>query len=393
MSEPERIPYCRQSLGEAELEAVVQVLRSGWITRGPLARDLEARCAERLGASHAIACSSGSAALEIALRGLDIGPGDDVLVPTLTWVATASAVRLVGARPVFCDVDPVTHNVTPATLVAAWTPATTAVIAVDMCGVPCDIEAIRELAHARGAVLIEDAAHSFGATHADGSPDSPAVGADGYADIATFSFHPAKTITAGEGGLLTCADEQLAARLRCIRSGGITRDFEGSRGGFDFEVRELGSNHHMSELHAALGLVQLDRVDDFVAARRALARDLTARLQPLAERLLLPEHPAGSCWNLFVVELLGEASGSFARDTLLADLSARGVAAHVHYPLLHDQPLFAQDGVEGPFPVAERYARRALTLPLFPELTSAQLERVVAALEDSLRTPCAGTRS
>jgi dTDP-4-amino-4,6-dideoxygalactose transaminase len=380
MSELERIPYCRQMLGEEEIEAVTRVLRSGWITRGPLARELESLCAERLQASNAIACNNGSSAIEIALRGLGIGPGDQVIVPTLTWVATASAVRIVGAEPVFCDVDAVTHGVTVETVQAVWTPATKAVIAVDMCGVPCEIRALRQLTESRGAFLVEDAAHSFGANHADGTP----VGADGWADIATFSFHPAKTITTAEGGMLTCQDAQLAERLRRIRSGGITRDFEGSRGGFDFQATDLGSNYHLSEIHAAIGLVQLTRLDGMLQDRARLAGVMSEKLGPYSQVLDLPDQPQGSCWNLYVVQLAGDAPDSSERDVLLASLSDQNIAAHLHYPLLHKQPLFVTGQQSGPFPIAERYERRALTLPLFPELRIDQIERVADALGQSL---------
>lgn len=380
MSSTERIPYCKQTLGEEEIAAVTEVLRSGWIVRGPLAKQLEERVASRVHASHAISCCNGSAAIEIALRGLGIGPGDEVVVPTLTWVSTASAVRLVGATPVFCDVDPDTHNVTPETVLAAWTPNTKAVVAVDLCGVPCDVRALRELTQSKGAALISDAAHSFGATHEDGTP----VGADGYADITTFSFHPAKTITTGEGGMLTCQDAELGERLRRIRSGGMTREFEGSRGGFDFEVVDIGSNYHLSEIHAAIGLVQLGRMDEFLAARKSLAQEMTEQLKPLAHKLRLPEHPDGSSWNLYVVELVGDAESSTERDELIKSLNEAGVAAHLHYPLLHKQPIFDSGGS---LSNAERYERRALTLPLFPELTKSQIERVANALEQALALP------
>lgn len=382
MSKPERIPYCKQTLGEEEIAAVTEVLRSGWIVRGPLSRQLEERVAKRVKASHAIACSNGSAALEIALRGLGIGPGDEVIVPTLTWVSTASAVRLVGASPVFCDVDPITHCVTPATVAAVWTPNTRAIIAVDMCGVPCDMLSLRNLTESKGAALIEDAAHSFGATHQDGVP----VGADAYADITTFSFHPAKTITTAEGGMLTCKDHDLAERLRRIRSGGMTRDFDGSRGNFDFQVVDLGSNYHLSELHAAIGLVQLDRTDEFLRKRVEIAQQITERLKPFEGRLRLPQHPTGSSWNLYVVELEGDAMDSSERDGLLRSLAEAGVSAHLHYPLLHKQPLFAIDSVRS-YPVAERYERRAFTLPLFPELTQSQIDRIASALETALPLP------
>lgn len=374
-----RIPYSRQLLGEEEIAAVSEVLRGGWITRGPLAGRFELACAERLQASHAIACTNGSAALEIALRGLGVGPEDEVIVPTLTWVATAMAVRLVGAQPVFCDVDPVTHTLASDAVSARWSERTRAVIAVDMAGVPHDVLALRRLTDDRGAWLIEDAAHAFGARFPDGAP----VGCDRRAHVATFSFHPAKTITTAEGGLITCAEASLAERLRRIRSGGITRDFDGARGPFDFQATEVGSNYHMSELHAALGLVQLERLDDLLDQRRAAYEGLLRGLQALEQELELPVHPPGSSCNLFIVRLRGDALDSSRRDAVIAHMRERGVSAHVHYPLLHRQPIFATDA-HASLPVAERYDRRALTLPLFPGITPAEIERVEQALSESL---------
>ncbi len=370
------IPYCRHHTGEEEIAAIVETLRGGWIARGPRAREFEARVAERVGASHAISCANGSVALEIALRGLGIGPGDDVIVPSLTWVATAMAVVLVGARPVFADVSPQTLCLSPEAASARWTPRTRAVIAVDFAGRPHEAAAMRALVRSHGASLIADGAHAFGAAH----PDGRAVGGDGTADLTTFSFHPAKTLTTAEGGIITTADADVAARMARIRSGGITRDFPGSRGRYDFLATEVGSNHHLSELHAVLGLVQLGRLDDFLALRRSRWEGLLARLQPLADRLILPAHPAGSCHNLFIVQLTGDRGDSSRRDAILARLRARGVLAHMHYPLLHRQPIFLRDaqGLDALLPASVNYSRRAITLPLFPHLTDHELDRVAA---------------
>ena len=384
------IPYCKHNLGDEEIAAVVEVLKSGWIARGPKMRQFEDRCSEVLGARHAIACTNGSAALEIALRALGIGPGDEVIVPTLTWVATAAAVRMVGARPVFADVGGTSHNLTPEAVVARWSPRTKAVIAVDFAGVPHDVVALRAVVDARGAFLIEDAAHAFGARFEDGSR----VGSDGHAHITTFSFHPAKTLTTAEGGLICCEDDRVADRIRVIRSGGVTRDFVGSRGRWDIQVNEIGSNYHLSELQAALGCVQLDRLDDLLAQRRVNGIALrTALADAVGDHLLFPVHPEGSSWNLFIVELTGDAT-STDRDLLLAELGSRGVRAHVHYPLLHRQPVFARD-VESyqRFPVAERYVRRAFTLPLFPDLTGEDIYRIVAAVEVALFTTLRSRRA
>jgi len=382
MSETARIPYCCPSLGEAERASVIEVLKGGWIARGSKAREFEAACAGRLGASHALCCSNGSAALEIALRGLGIGPGDEVIVPTLTWVATAMAVRLVGADPVFADVDPFTHNVTPETVLACWSERTRAVIGVDFAGIPHDAPTLRMIAEQGGAHLVQDAAHSFGARYQDGSP----VGNDSSAHVTTFSFHPAKTITTAEGGLVTCADASLAERMRRIRSGGVTRDFEESRGGYDFLATEVGSNFHMTELQAALGLAQLPRTDELVRKRKRAAKRLLNRLAPFRDRLGLPVHPEGSSWNLFIVELRGERLDGSVRDQLIGELHDRGVAAHVHYPLLHRQPIFQSSADELRLTSAVRYERRALTLPLFADITDSQIDFVANAVAASLET-------
>lgn len=372
------IPYARPDLDRSEAAAVLRVLRSGWIARGPQARRFERACAERLEASHAIACSSGSGALEIALRALGIGPGDQVVVPTLTWVASAMAVRVVGAEPVFCDVDARTLNATRETVAAAWTERTRAVVAVDLAGVPHDAAGLRALCDARGAFLVEDAAHAFGARFPDGTP----VGRDGLAHATCFSFHPTKTITTAEGGLVTCDDAALAERLRRVRSGGLTRDFPGARGPWDLCATDVGGNHHLSELHAALGLVQLERLDELLERRRSACAALYACLHALEGEIELPVHPPGSSHNLFLVRL-PPPDDAARRDALLAHVRAAGVQAHVHYPLLHRQPVFAA-GEPPALPVAESYERRALTLPLFPSIRPEELARVFDALSAAL---------
>ena len=355
----------------------MEAFDSGRIARGPRAAQFEAACAERLGASHAIACSNGTSALELTLRALGVGPGDDVVVPTLSWLASASAIRMVGARPVFADVDERSHNVNLITVAAAWTSKTKALIAVDMAGIPCDLAALRVFVEAHDAWLIEDAAHAMGSRHDCGSP----VGADGLAHASTFSFHPAKTITTGEGGLITCEDGELAGRLRRMRSGGLSRCFEGSRGPWDYRSRELGSNYHMTELQAALGLAQLQRMEELIQRRR---RAGSALLEQLAEQsgLLLPDQPSGSCWNLCIVEL--PDTDAARRDRIVAHMQTAGIGVHVHYPLLHRQPVFDALDFEDRVPVATAYFERCLSLPLFPDLTSPQIERITQGLGEAL---------
>ena len=374
---PGFIPYCRHFMAEEEAQAAAAVLRTPFIARGARSREFEAAIAERLEVPEAISCGSGSAALEIALRAAGVGPGDEVIVPTLTWVATAMAVRLVGARPRFADIDPDTLNLCPISGARLFNWRTRAVIAVDFAGVPHDAAAWRELCDAHGAVLIEDAAHALGARYEDGS----AVGSGAWAHMTTFSFHPAKTITCGEGGMITTRDPALAARLRRIRSGGITREFEGSRGNWDYQACELGGNHHLSEMQAAIALVQLERMDELLTLRAQAARRMN---ECLGGALVgLPHHPKGSCHNLYIVRLRG-AEGE-RRDQVAATLRQRGIGVHVHYPLLHRQPVFASsEGEDAEMPHACRYLDEALTLPHYPTITPAEQERVARTLGEVL---------
>lgn len=384
MSSMDPIPGCRQSYGEQERTALLEAFDSGRIARGPRVKAFEAALGRRLRASHGVVCANGTAALELALRALGIGPGDEVLVPTLSWLASASAIRVLGADPVFVDIDPITHNVTPETVERAWTPRAKALIAVDMAGVPCDLAGLRASADSRGAYLIEDAAHALGAHHPDGLP----VGGDGYAHATTFSFHPAKTITTGEGGLVTTPDAELAGRLARMRSGGLTRDFEASRGPWDYQSEDVGSNLHMTELQAALGLAQLERINALVERRRSAGLALLDGLQDVPG-LILPQHPPGSCWNLFLCELDVEGSPEGLRDRVVARLHKAGIGAHVHYPLLHRQPVFDARSYEPQLPVAVRYFERTFTLPLFPDLTSADIVRIVQATRAAIDAECA----
>ncbi len=381
MSSDASIPYCRHHTGQSEIDAVVEVLKSGWIARGPKAQAFEAACAERVGASHAISCTNGSIALELALRGIGVGPGDEVVVPSLTWVATVMAVRLVGATPVFADIDPTSLCLSAEAVERVCTDRTRAVVVVDFAGRTHDGPALRTLCDARNLTLVVDGAHAFGATHPDGAP----VGADSTASVTTFSFHPAKTLTTAEGGLVTTGDPQLAERIARLRSSGLTRDFPESRGRFDFLVTEWGSNHHLSELHAALGLCQLDRLDGFLAERARLFGALRDRLEPLSGRLVLPSHPTGSAHNLFIVQLRSPGLDSGPRDRLVGRLREAGVLAHVHYPLLHRQPVFADlASTDAQLPHSVAYERSAVTLPLFPGLSDHDLDRIATILADAL---------
>lgn len=375
----ESIPYCRHETGAAEERAVLAALRSGWIARGPLTRRFEEALAQQVGASHAVACSSGTSALELALRAAGIGSGDEVLVPSLTWVATAMAVRVVGAVPVFVDIDRRTLCASVTDARRKVTARTRAAIVVDFAGRGHDLAAWRELCNAHEMTLVADAAHAFGGRY----PGGTVIGADEGADLTTFSFHPAKTITTGEGGMVTTSDPRLDERLRVLRAGGMTRDFPTSRGPWDFQVSLEGGNHHLSELQAALGIAQLEKVDDLLRRRRGCVQIYEALLARSDAPWELPEHPEGSACNLYIIQL-PDSPGGALRNEVARRLREDGVHCAVHYALLHRQPLFTAGVHETRLPDSERYERRALTLPLYPGLGEGEQALVARKLGEAV---------
>ena len=357
---------------------MLAVLASGWLTQGPRVAEFEARFAERVGARAAVAVSSGTAGLHLALVAAGIGPGDEVVVPTLTFVATANAVVQTGARAVLADVDPRTFNMRPSDVERVLSPRTRAVMCVHQLGLPCDLEALEALCRDRGLCLIEDAACAVGATYRGRVVGAP------HGRLAVFSFHPRKILTTGEGGMITTADEALAARLRRLRQHGLGASAherhagEGRLAGESCE--EVGWNYRMSDVHAALGLAQLGRLDELLATRRAQAERYDAALVG-DPRFVTPAVPGdrGHVYQSYQL-LLGE--GGAERDQVVGRLQARGIAARRGLMLCHRQAPYADQ--KGPFPDAESVAERALFLPLFHELTAAEQDEVIAALREAV---------
>ncbi|KDN83162.1 DegT/DnrJ/EryC1/StrS family aminotransferase [Kitasatospora cheerisanensis] len=381
------IPVMIPWLGEEEAEAAAEAVRSGWVAQGPRVAAFERAFAEHLGVPHAVAVSSCTTALHLALLGAGVGPGDEVVVPSLSFIATANAVTYVGATPVFADVDPATGNLTPDTIAPLLTDRTRAVIAVDQGGVPVDLDAVRELAAPRGIAVVEDAACAAGSAYR-GRP------AGAGADIAAFSFHPRKLLTTGEGGMVTCQDGELAARLRRLREHGMSVSaadrHAGAGGAAVLETYdEIGFNHRMTDVQAAIGLVQLGKLPAMVARRRELAARYRELLgEELAGRLVA--EPAYGTSNFQSLWLLlpedaperGEVLGSLAADGVSA---RRGImAAHLEAPY--------KGAVRVPLPATELITSRTVILPLFHSLTEEQQERVAGALKSAL-TPKARSRA
>lgn len=372
-----RINVMRPWLGPEEVAAAAEVIESGWVAQGPRVAAFEQGFAEVQQAEHAVAASSCTTALHLALLVAGVRPGDDVVVPSFSFIATANAPTYVGARPVFADVDPATGNLTAETVSAALTPATRAVIAVDQGGVPVDLDAIRAVTDPRGIVVVEDAACGAGSTYR-GRP----VGAG--ADVTAWSFHPRKLITTGEGGMLTTPHEDWAARARMLREHAMSVSAAARHASVlapPEEYTEIGFNYRMTDLQAAVGLVQLGRLPQIVARRREIAAEYTEALADVPGLRAVGDPTWGtSNFQSFWVEVGPELGTD--RDGLLAHLAEADISARRGIMAAHRQPAYA--GAEHlPLPVTERLTDTTLILPVFHQMTGEEIGRVVAAVRSA----------
>lgn len=377
-----RLPYGRQCIDDDDIKAVVEVLRSDWLTTGPAVETFERAFAARTAARHAVAVANGTAALHVAAIAAEVGPGDEVVLPAMTFAATANCVVFQGGRPVFADVHPRTLLVDAASVAARITSRTKAIIAVDYAGQPCDYARLRDLTSRHDLSLIADACHALGASEG-GRP----VGS--LADVSAFSFHPVKHITTGEGGMVTTERDDLAARMRRARNHGITTEFREreQHATWRYEMVELGWNYRLSDLQCALGLSQLQRLDTSLASRRALADEYARALATVpGVRPLEVRHGIEHAYHLFVVQLEGAEPGP-RRERAFRRLLERGIGANVHYIPVHLHPFYRTRFGTGPglCPVAEDAYERILSLPMFPRMTTSDVARVVDALVEALR--------
>ena len=391
------LPYGRHLIEDDDLAAVACALRSGALTGGPAVAAFERVLAQATASPHAIACSSGTAALHLAALALDLKPGDAAVVPSLTFLATANALRYVGADVVFADVDPDTGLLTPAALEAALARAgkdkrVRAVFPVHLAGQCADMEKIGAIARARGLKVVEDACHALG-----GSCGGKPVGSCAESDMAVFSFHPVKTIAMGEGGAITTRDPTLAQRLVEMRSHGMVREparFEIRAQGFGpdgepnpwyYEMPEPGFNYRASDIHCALGSSQLAKLDRFVAERRRIVGWYAEALAPFTRLAKpLPRVPwSEPAWHLNVILIDFNAAGT-TRGKVMRALATKGIGSQVHYLPVHRQPYYRRLYGELSLPGADAYYERTLSLPLYVGLTRADVVRVVAALAEAL---------
>ncbi len=370
------LPYGRQALEEDDVQAVLAALRSDWLTTGPRVVEFEHAVASAVGAAHAVAVSSGTAALHAAVAATDIGAGDEVITSPLTFVASANAVLYRGGVPVFADVRPDTLTLDPVEAEAKVTARTRALLPVDFAGQPCDLDRFGEIARARGVTVIEDAAHSLGAEFR-GRP----VGS--WADLTTFSFYPTKPVTTGEGGMVATDRADLAGRLRRFRNHGFETDFRerDARGEVYSPMLELGFNYRLTDLQCALGLSQLGRLDQFLKRRAALAERYAAALGDLPGLTLPAVLPhARHAWHIFPV-LLEPERLTADRRTILAALRAENIGVVVHYVPAYWHPYYAALGYRrGLCPRAEAAFERLLTLPLFPGMSDTDADDVIRAV-------------
>lgn len=376
------LPYGRQTIEDDDIAAVARALRGDYLTTGPAVEAFETAFAEKVGARHAVAVSNGTATLHLAMMALGIGEGDVCVAPSITFLATANCARYVGAEVVFADVDPDSGLMTPDTLAKAVNGARNkrikAVLPVHLRGDVCDLPALKAMASASGAVLVEDAPHALGSTGTFGGVAHP-VGDGAYSSFASFSFHPVKTLATGEGGMLTTNDAELAAKARLLRSHGMVRPAGGDP--WWYEMPELGFNYRIPDVLCALGLSQLNKLDRFVARRRQLTALYATLLAERAPRARLAASPAHSdpALHLLTVLIDFEAEG-LSRRTVVESLKAQGIGTQVHYIPVHRQPYYVNRQGLADLPGADAWYARCLTLPLYPTMTDGDVERVVDGL-------------
>ncbi|MFY9929423.1 MAG: DegT/DnrJ/EryC1/StrS family aminotransferase [Streptosporangiaceae bacterium] len=381
MAGPAMIPVIRPLLGAEEAEAAAEAIASGWIAQGPRVAQFEAAFAKAAGANHAVAVSSCTAGLHLALIAAGVGPGDEVVVPSLSFIATANAARYVGAEAVFADVDPATLNLTPATVEPLLTERTRAVILVDQAGVPADLDAMRALCDPRGITVVEDAACAAGATYRGGAAGAGAA-------IAAFSFHPRKLLTTGEGGMIITPDPDLAARMRRLREHAMSVSAAERHAGQQPVIEhylEVGYNYRMTDVQAAIGLVQLGRLGDIIARRRELAQRYQTLLGQIPGVRMIADPAYGTTnFQSFWVELPEDFP--VTRNELLQRLASAGISARRGIMAAHLEPPYAGQ-LRVDLPVTERLSSASIILPLFHQLTRDEQDQVISAMFDAAGLP------
>ena len=370
------IPYGRQSIDENDIQAVIDVLRSDWLTTGPQVERFEAEFAEYVNSEHAVAVSSGTAALHASMFALNIKPGDQVIVPPITFAATANCVAYLGGTPVFADVEPETLLIDPDAVQKKISSKTVAIVGVDYAGHPCDWTSLRKIADRHHLVLVDDGCHALGAEYKGRKIGS-------IADLTVFSFHPVKHITTGEGGLITTSDAEFDKRLRLFRNHGIDSDHREREklGSWYYEMKDLGYNYRLTDFQCALGISQLKKIDRFVKRRMEIAEMYNSaisnhpKIQPLATRTNVKH-----VYHLFVVKVFQD------RKSVFESMRKMEIGVNVHYIPVYWHPYYRKrfGTGNGLCPIAETCYEQILSLPIYPEMKDRDVEQVISALKEAL---------
>lgn len=371
------LPYGRHEIDDDDVAAVTAVLRSDWLTSGPMVAEFERAIAREAGTADAVAVNSGTAGLHAAMFALGVGPGDEVIVPPMTFAASANGVVYQGGTPIFADVDPDTLLVDPARVEEKITPRTKAIVAVDYAGQLCDYDALRAVAARARLPIVSDSCHAIGAR--DGGRSIGAL-----ADLSVFSFHPVKHVTTGEGGAIATSDPALAARMRAFRNHGITVDHQQrhAQGSWEYEIVDLGFNYRLTDFQCALGSAQLRKLGVRIARRQAIAAEYVRAFARIPDVQPLAVRPGAShAYHLFVVRV-DFTRLSCDRATAFTALKREGIGVNVHYIPVHWHPFYRRQFGTGPglCPVAEAAYEQILSLPMFPGMTDADVRDVVEAV-------------
>ncbi|KKM12435.1 aminotransferase DegT [Clostridiales bacterium PH28_bin88] len=373
------LPYGRHFIDDDDVAAVVEALRSDWLTTGPKVGEFEARLAEKVGAKYAVVFNSGTAALHAAYFAAGVGPGDEVITTPITFAATANAALYLGARPVFVDIESDTININPEKINDAISNKTKVIAPVDFSGHPCDLGAIREIADKKGLIVVEDAAHALGAAY-KGNP----IGS--IADMTVFSFHPVKHITTGEGGAVTTDKQEFYQKLRSFRNHGIVKGLDQMteyHGPWYYEMHYLGYNYRITDIQCALGLSQLEKLDAFIEKRREIAAAYYRLLSDL-EYLELPtvRQLVEPAWHLYIIKI---KTNKVSRLALFERMLTRGLGVQVHYIPVYWHPYYQKLGYrKGICSCAEDYYAKAISIPIFPAMSDSEVERVACAIKEEI---------